>query len=402
MRQTRVEGIPSFRGTTMESARELRKFVAPEFVFGNGAARLAGRYVHNLGGTRCLVVTDPGVMRNGHADTVIGSLTAYGIAHAVFQDISPNPRDVEVQRGVEAYHREGCDAIVAVGGGSPIDCAKGIGIVASNGGSISLYEGVDAIPKPMPPLVCVPTTAGSAADVSQFAIITDTTRMVKIAIVSKAAVADVALIDPSTTKSMSRDLTAATGIDTLTHAIEAFASNASGPITDMFALEAISLVNTHLPQVLADGDDDTAREGMALACLNAGLAFSNAILGAVHAMAHSLGGLLDLPHGECNAILLPFVVRRNFDAAPVRYARVANALGIDVGGTPATAIRDALFDRLMTLRTAAGFTRGLSAFGVTREQIGRLARLAVEDPCLATNPEALDIADIESLYAEAL
>lgn len=385
----------------MHTAHELRKFVAPEFVFGQDAAQLAGRYARNLGGTRCLVVTDPGVIRHGHADTVIASLKAQGLDLTVYDGVTPNPRDTEVQRGVDVYNHERCDAIVAVGGGSPLDCAKGIGIVASNGGNITEYEGVDAIPRPMPPLICVPTTSGSGADVSQFAIITDTSRKVKIAIVSKAAVADVALIDPSTTSTMDRELTAATGIDALTHAIEAFASNASGPITDMFALEAIRLVHAHLPGALADGNDQMAREGMSLACLNAGLAFSNAILGAVHAMAHSLGGLLDLPHGECNAILLPIVVRRNFDAAPERYAHVARMFGVqDARGDIRT--RDALFDCIMALRKTAGFTRGLSAFGVTREQIARLARLAVEDPCLATNPALLDHASIEALYVEAL
>lgn len=384
----------------MSTAHPLRKFMAPEFVFGEGASLLAARYMRNFGARHCLLVSDAGVMAHGHAGRVIATLTESDIQHTLFTDISPNPRDEQVMRGAALYKSAGCDAIVVVGGGSPMDCAKGIGIVAANGGHILDYEGVDAIPRPMPPLICIPTTSGSAADVSQFAIITDTTRKLKIAIVSKAAVPDVSLIDPATTVTMGPTLTAATGLDALTHAIEAYASNANSPITDMFALEAIRLAARHLPEAMEHPENMEARGGMALASLNAGLAFSNAILGAVHAMAHSLGGLLDLPHGECNAILLPHVVRRNYDAAPERYKAVAAALGL--APLEGDALRDALFNTLVDLRKRVGFTRTLRDFGVTREHISQLAALAVQDPCLATNPAALDAINIEELYAEAL
>ena len=221
---------------------------------------------------------------------------------------------------------------MAVGGGSVIDCAKGIGIVSSNRRHILEFVGADRIPTPMPPVVCVPTTGGTSADLSQFAIFTDLVARTKVAIVSKAVVPDVSLIDPRTLTTMDRYLTACTGMDALVHAFEAFASNAHSPLTDLHALEAIRLVRTSLPACIRDPSDLDARGRMMLASLEAGLAFSNASLGAVHAMAHSLGGALDLPHGECNSILLSHVVAFNFSTASERYDRIGEAMGLDWRG----------------------------------------------------------------------
>ncbi len=295
---------------------ELRKFVAPEFVFGANARHLASRYAKNFGARRVLVVTDQGVLNVGWTAEVVQDLEAEGFRCEVFKDVTSNPRAEEVMAATQAYREGGCDAIVAVGGGSPMDCAKGVGIVSSTGGNILRFEGVDNVERPLPPLICIPTTAGSSADVSQFAIITDIDRNVKIAIVSKTIVPDVALIDPVTTTTMDANLTAHTGLDALVHAVEAFASNAHSPITDSHALEAIRLISDTLPEAAHNLTDLQFRGKMMLGSLFAGLAFSNASLGAVHAMAHSLGGLLDLPHGECNAILLEHVVKRNFAFAP--------------------------------------------------------------------------------------
>jgi len=279
------------------SLLELRKFLAPESVFGAGAAELAGRYALNLGARRVLLVTDPGILNQPWFPGIQQSILQAGLEMELFSDVHANPRDFEVMRGAELYREKDCDAIVTVGGGSPMDCAKAIGIVCTNGRHVLEFEGVDNVEHPGPPLVCVPSTAGSSADVSQFAIITDTTRKVKIAIVSKAMVPDVALIDPLLTLSMPPDLTAHTGVDALTHAIEAYVSNAHGPTTDLFALDAIRRIASCLPLAITRPEDAEARAGMMLGSMYAGLAFSNAILGSVHAMAHSLGGLLDLPHG---------------------------------------------------------------------------------------------------------
>ncbi|WP_243310164.1 alcohol dehydrogenase-like regulatory protein ErcA [Fundidesulfovibrio agrisoli] len=381
---------------------ELRKFVAPEFVFGLGASELAAQYAQNLGARRPMLVTDQGVVDIGWAGMVEASLRAAGLDCVVFSNVTANPKDYEVMAAAEIYRDKGCDALVGLGGGSAMDCAKGVGVVQANGGNILDYEGVDTVPRALPPLVCVPTTSGSSADVSQFAIISDTKRKVKIALVSKMLVPDVSLIDPRLTATMSPDLTANTGLDALTHAIEAYVSNASAPVTDLFALEAVRLVGKHLPQAVADPSDMEARTQMCLASLDAGLAFSNAILGAVHGMAHSLGGLLDLPHGQCNAILLAPVVRFNFHSAPLRYRDIAVALGCDVPHGADNEVLDALDGALRSLNKSVGMGQTLGDLGVTREEIPRLAELAMQDPCLLTNPRKPSKADIEAIYESAL
>ena len=379
---------------------DMRKFVAPEFVFGLGAARLAGQYCRNLGARRPLVVTMAELMEYPWCRDILAGLTEHGLEYAVFSDVSENPREHEVARGAEFYARQGCDAILAVGGGSAMDCAKAIGIVHSNGQDVLEFEGVDMVAKPGPPLVCVPTTAGSSADVSQFAIINDTTRKVKIAIVSKTVVADTALVDPGVTLTMSRELTVHTGLDALTHAVEAYVSNANGPVTDLFALEAVRLVGTHLVAAADNGQDLDARAGMMLASMYAGLAFSNAILGAVHSMAHSLGGFSDLPHGMCNAILLDLVAAFNYEAAPGRYRDVATALGRGMGVAPGPG-REGVLDVLRQCKARLGMDKRLGELGVRREDLPRLAELAMQDPCMVTNPRKPTREEIEALYAQA-
>ncbi|MEW5774849.1 MAG: alcohol dehydrogenase-like regulatory protein ErcA [Thermodesulfobacteriota bacterium] len=386
-----------------EALLELRKFVAPEFVFGPGALALAGRYARNLGARRPLLVTDPGVRAAGWTDRVLDSIREHGLAAVVFDRVTPNPRDHEVMAGAEVYRAEGCDAIVAVGGGSPMDCAKGIGIVCSNDRHVLSFEGVDNVPTPGPPLICVPTTAGSSADVSQFAIINDTGRKVKIAIVSKTMVPDVSLIDPAATATMDRDLTAHTGLDALTHAVEGYVSNAHSPVSDLFALEAVRRIAANLPRALEAPGDLAARSGMMLGSMYAGLAFSNAILGAVHAMAHSLGGLKDLPHGQCNAILLDHVADFNFAAAPDRYAAVARALGGEVPEDASLEERKAAtLGVLRDFKRRAGVTVGLAELGVTRQELAALAEFAMADPCMATNPLEPCCEDIVTIYERAL
>jgi len=381
---------------------ELRKFVAPEFISGLEARRLAGRYARRLGAQRVLLVSDPGVDAAGWTGEVEAVLEEEGLRVQRFLDITPNPRDFQVMAGAEAFLAGHCDVIVAVGGGSVMDCAKGIGIVAVNGGSILDFEGVDQVPAPMPPLVCVPTTAGSSADVSQFAIITDTTERVKIAIVSKAVVPDVALIDPRTLLTLDPFLTACTGIDALSHAVEAYVSNAHAPITDLHALEAIRLLAAHLPDSVARPQDLDLRMQVMQASLQAGLAFSNASLGCVHAMAHSLGGFKDLPHGECNALLLPHVMDYNFAAAPERFRAVAEALGCDLRGRDDRAARLSLVDHVIQLRQRCGIPDHLAARGVQDAELPRLAGKAIEDPCNATNPRSPTLKDLQSVFEEAM
>jgi len=385
------------------SLLELRKFLAPEIVFGAGAAVLAGRYAQNLGARKVLLVSDPGVSNLPWFADIVESVRNVGLGLDFFTQVHANPRDDEVMQGAELYRSMNCDAIIAVGGGSPMDCAKGIGIVCTNDRHVLEFEGVDNVEHPGPPLICVPTTAGSSADVSQFAIINDTARKVKIAIVSKAMVPDVALVDPLTTMTMPRELTANTGVDALTHAIEAYVSNAHGPTTDLFAMDAIRRIARFLPLAITRPNDAEARAGMMLGSMYAGLAFSNAILGAVHAMAHSLGGLMDLPHGLCNAMLLDHVIEYNFDAAPQRYADIAEAMGARL--SPAASMEEqrvAVLNQVRALKAAVGITEGLASLGVRLEHLDGLTTFAMHDPCMVTNPKAPTAGQIRAVFEHAL
>ncbi len=378
----------------------LRKFLAPEIVCGRGALALAGRHAANFGASRVLIVTDPGVRAAGWTARVESSLKESGIPFVIFSDVTPNPKDHEVMAGADLCLKEGCDLILAVGGGSPMDCAKGIGLVTGNHEDILAFEGVDEVPSPGPPLIFIPTTAGTSADVSQFAIITDTARQVKIAIVSKMVMPDIALVDPETTGTMPPDLTASTGMDALCHAFEAFVSTAASPLTDMAALSACRLIAENLAGAHREPENATFRDNMMTASLMAGLAFSNASLGVVHAMAHSLGGALDLAHGECNALLLEKAVRFNYPDAPGKYAQLAAAMGADHGETASADLSAVLADAVAGLRKELGITQRLSDMGVRLSDLPKLAAFAINDPCLATNPRAATLEDIERLYRE--
>ncbi|WP_421861911.1 alcohol dehydrogenase-like regulatory protein ErcA [Motiliproteus sp.] len=380
----------------------LRKFVSPEIIFGAGARKTVGNFARTFGANRVLIVSDPGVLAAGWVADVEASLRELDIDYRLFTDVSPNPRSEEVMRGAERYLSENCNVIVAIGGGSPMDCAKGIGIVSANRGHILSFEGVDQIHAPIPPLIFIPTTAGTSADVSQFAIISDQQSRNKISIISKAVVPDVSLIDPETTVTMDPFLTACTGVDALVHAIEAFVSTASGPLTDMHALEAIKLVSDNLPALVANPNDLVLREQVMLGSMKAGLAFSNAILGAVHAMSHSLGGYLDLPHGLCNSILLEHVIDFNYNSAEDKFKVVADTLGIDTRGMPSTRIRRELIQRVSTLKSDVGLTQRLKEAGVSSSDIPMLSHKAIKDPCILTNPRKSNKRDVEVVYEEAL
>lgn len=381
---------------------ELRKFVVPEFVFGLEARMLAGRYARNFGAQKILIVTDPGIIKAGWLDDLYMVLDEEELSYEVYSDVSPNPREKEVMKGAEVYQNENCNSIIAIGGGSAMDCAKGIGIVSSNNKDILEFEGVDMVSNPIPPLICIPTTAGSSADVSQFAIIEDQKRKVKIAIISKAVVPDVALIDPVTTTTMDGYLTACTGFDALAHAIEAYVSNASSPITDLHALDAVRLISSNLDKAIENPDDLAFRGNMMLGSLEAGLAFSNASLGAVHAMAHSLGGLLDLHHGECNAILLDHVIDFNFEAVSERYTHIGEMMGLNLNGMTSNDKKMVILQELRYLKNVAGVNRTLKEIGVKKSDISPLSKNAMEDPCIITNPRWPEIEEIEKIFENAL
>lgn len=392
----------SYMSHTDNIQLELRKFVAPEFIFDADARLLASNYCKQLGCKRVLLVTDLGIAATPWLAELQEGLLENGIEHIVFTSVSPNPRDFEVMEGADIYRASGCNMILALGGGSVMDCAKGIGIVSTNHKSIEKFEGVDKIGYPMPPLICIPTTAGTAADLSQFAIINRYDQKYKMAIISKATVPDVALVDPVVLTTMDSFLTASTGMDALAHAFEAYVSNASSAFTDMYALEAIGLMNANLLASIQNPTDIQFRGRVMLASMYAGIAFSNASLGCVHSLAHSLGGYLDLPHGECNAILLPHVVDYNFNKAGLKYLTIAQKLGVDIMGKALPEAKKQIVEYIISFKESVGIDSTLGTKGVKSDLISILSDKAINDPCNATNPRVPTKADLASIYSEAI
>lgn len=380
---------------------ELRKFVSPEIVYGIDARLLIGQYISNFESENPMIVTDPGVSCQKWFADIIQSVSSRTAKYTIFDRITPNPKDTEVIDGAREFLRNKCDLLIAVGGGSPMDCAKGISIVSSNGGHILDYEGVDRVGEPGPPLICIPSTAGTSADVSQFAIILDTAHKVKKAIISKKVVPELALIDPVPLLTADSYLAACTGMDALTHAIEAYVSNAHSDLTDVRALEAVRLLACNLEKiVLPDVTAETVFPVM-LGSLQAGLAFSNASLGAVHAMAHSLGGLLGLAHGECNSILLGPVIEENFESEVERYITVAAAMGIEVRDCIHSEIKRRLVDRISEMRHNLGIRDKIAVknFGAYEQA---LINNALKDPCMVTNPKNLTSREVRAIYGEII
>jgi 1,3-propanediol dehydrogenase len=380
------------------------KYHAPELIFGHGSLTEASHCALRLGARRPFVVTDPGIIEAGWADAVVRSLHDVGLRPRMWSALTPNPKDHEIDAGYDSYGEFGGDVILAVGGGSCIDAAKGIAILSGNGGSILDYGGVDQADKPLPPLVMIPSTSGTGADVSQFCIVTDTARHRKVTILGRALVPEVSVTDPLLLTTMPDWLNVTTGLDALTHAIEAYVSLAHNFIADAHALSAVRLIAAHIERTLADPSDLDARIAMARASLEAGLAFTNAILGATHAMSHQVGGMLDAPHGVCNAVLLPHVIRFNAEADQdaERFAAVASAVGLPVAGMIVGEAAYLLADWIRDLADRLGVPRGLRALGVSEDDVPELAATTLEDACLSTNPRDVGLEEAQALFRAAL
>ncbi len=383
-------------------------FIPSVTLIGIGAAKEIPAKIKALGGSKPLIVTDKGITGAGITKQVTDLLDAAEMSYVVYDETVPNPTDNNVHAGVEIYKKEGCDSLITLGGGSSHDCGKGVGLVVANGGTIHDYEGVDKSSNPMPPYIAVNTTAGTASEMTRFCIITDTSRKVKMAIVDWRCTPGVALDDPMLMMGMPPALTAATGMDALTHAVEAYVSTIATPMTDSAAEKAIELIATHLRPAVANGADIVAREGMCYAQYLAGMAFNNASLGHVHAMAHQLGGFYDLPHGECNAILLPHVSRFNLISKMDRFAKIAQLLGEDITGLSIRDAADKALDAIKKLSSDIGIPAGLIELGkrygkeVKAEDIETMTGNAQKDACGMTNPRRPTDADVKAIYTAAL
>jgi alcohol dehydrogenase len=372
-------------------------------LMGVGSHKELGNQIRVLGGTKPFICTDKGIVDAGIADKISNIVRSRcDVTPVIYSGTQPNPTDSNVHEGYEMYKSNGCDLIISLGGGSAHDCGKGIGIIATNGGNIRDYEGVDKSTKAMPPFIAVNTTAGTASEMTRFCIITDTSRKVKMAIVDWRVTPNVAIDDPLLMMGMPPSLTAATGMDALTHAVEAYVSTIATPVTDTCALKSIELISGHLRAAVANGRDLEARDKMCYAQYLAGMAFNNASLGHVHAMAHQLGGFYDLPHGVCNAILLPHVSRFNLIAKMDRFADIAVAMGENIEGLSIRAAADLALEAIKTLSADVGIPAGLKALGVKEEDLRTMAENAQKDACGLTNPRCPSLDDVVNIYKNAL
>ena len=378
-------------------------FLAPSVNFiGKGTIAEIGPRV-TMFGKKALIVTDRTMSKLPPLAIVKDELSRHGVDFIVFDDVDPNPRISNAEKGVEVFKSEKCDILVSIGGGSPHDCAKAIGILATHDGDLyDDYAGIERLTNPLPPIICVNTTAGTGSEVTRHCVLTSLTRKIKFVIVSWRNLPLVSINDPELMVGKPPALTASTGMDALTHAVESYITLDANPATDALAMQSIELVGKHLARAVAYGEDIEAREGMAYASLLAGMAFNNSGLGYVHAMAHQLGGLLDMPHGVANAILLPHVERWNLMVNPEKFAKIAVALGANIDGMGKMEAAEAAIIAIERLSKDVGIPSGLSSMGVKDSDLPTMAELALKDGNAGCNPRKGTVKDIISLFEAAM
>ncbi|HEX9024591.1 MAG TPA: iron-containing alcohol dehydrogenase [Geobacteraceae bacterium] len=376
----------------VESTLQHCKFEVPEIIFGRGLLNQLGSCARRLGGHKVFLVSDQGLFRAGWVDRAIKNIMDAGLTVIFYDNVTPNPKDVEVEAGALEYIRQGADVIVGLGGGSAMDAAKGIAILVSNGGQIKDFEGSDKIFRPLPPLVLCPTTCGTGSDVSQFAIINNTEQHCKMTIMSRCVAPDISLTDPDTLVTLPDEYVCTTATDALSHALEAFFSVASTSLTDVHAIKALRLLSTSLVEAVRERKAADL-ENLARASLHAGMAFSNSLLGIVHALAHPIGGMYDANHGSINAVLLPEVVRYDIPVVTEKLPELAWGLGHRTDGS-AGAASEIVQEALNAMLEAAGAPRSLKSLGVAHKDLPELARRALKDVCIVTAPRQADEKDL--------
>jgi len=374
----------------------IRSYESPtKIVHGVGAIGSLGEEALRLGMTRPLVVTDAGIAAAGILDEAVGALRAAGLDPVAFDEVRANPPIALVDRGAGIYRSERADGLIGLGGGSSIDTAKGIGVVAEHGGSILDYEfGRRPIERRIPPLIAVPTTAGTGSEVTLWAVITDPDRQIKFNVGGVAAIAPwVALIDPALTVNLPPEVTAGTGMDALAHAVECYTMEYHQPVTDAVALQAIDYVSRYLRVAYQEPGNLEARYHMSLGAMLAGMSYGTDSAGAAHAMSQSAGGVHDVPHGTLTGRLLGPVVEFNHVAAPERFASIAGAMGVGAGAERAV-------EEVYRLTDDLGIA-SLQDLGFSEGEIPLLAKIAFEDPQTVGNPRALDPESYEGIYRRA-
>lgn len=372
--------------------------------YGAGCRSVIADEVRKRGFSKALLVTDKDLIRFGVAEKIEEVLRNAGIPYEIFSDLKANPTITNVKDGVAAFKAAGADFIIALGGGSSIDTAKAVGIVVNNPefADVRSLEGTAETKHRAVPTFAIPTTAGTAAEVTINYVITDEEARKKMVCVDPNDIPMCAIIDCELMYSMSKGLTAATGMDALTHAIESYITPGAWTMSDMFEMKAIELIARHLKNAVDNGTDTAAREGMAEAQYIAGMGFSNVGLGIVHSMAHPLGAFYDTPHGVANALLLPYVMEYNAESpARPKYLDIARAMGVDTTGMSVDEGVAAAIGAVRALSLSIGIPQRLHEIGVKREDIPALAVAAFNDVCTGGNPRPTSVEDIAALYETA-
>lgn len=383
----------------------VRRFILNEVsYFGPGAREVLPSEISRLGLHKALVVTDKDLVKFGVAEKVLEVLRSAGIPFEVFSEIKPNPTVANVKAGLVAYASSGADFIIAIGGGSSIDTAKAVGIVSNNPqfSDIVSLEGVADTKKKSVPIIALPTTAGTAAEVTINYVITDEENHKKMVCVDPNGIPAIAIVDAELMYTLPKSLTAATGLDALTHAIEGLITKGAWEMSDMFEIKAIEMIARYLETAVAEPSNVEARNGMAVAQYIAGMAFSNVGLGVVHGMAHPLGARFDIPHGVANALLLPIVMEFNAPAALEKYVEIAKAMNVYVSGMTAEQAADAAVNAVKELSVKVGIPQHLSELGIKESDLEMLAADAFADVCTPGNPREVNKEIIYDLYKKAL
>lgn len=383
----------------------IHRFILNEVsYFGPGARKELPEVVKRLGKSKALIVTDAGLVKFGVAKMVTDVLDGASIPYDIFSDVKPNPTVTNVKDGIEAYKKSGADFIIAVGGGSSIDTAKAVGIVINNPdfSDIVSLEGCAPTTHKSVPIVALPTTAGTAAETTINYVIIDEENHKKMVCVDPNDIPAVAIVDAELMYSLPASLTAATGMDALTHAIEGYITKGAWALSDMFEIEAIRMISRNLPTAVAEPSNAEARDAMAVAQYVAGMAFSNVGLGLVHGMAHPLGSLFDVPHGVANALLLPTIMEWNMPACLDKYPAIAEAMGVDIAGMTREEAAQAACDAVKALSIKVGIPQHLSEIGIKESDIQALSEQAISDVCTPGNPRDVTIEEIIALYKKVL
>jgi alcohol dehydrogenase class IV len=389
------------KGDNRMSLMPFTYFMPTRVECGNGISEKTGEMVKEIGVTNVLIVTDKGVRGANLLEGIERSLLAVNLDYEIYDEVEPNPSAETIHSGTEYLKQYRCNAVLAVGGGSSIDTAKGIAVMATNPGHILDYEGVGKIAIPPLPIIAIPTTAGTGSEATNSTVITNKETSFKLGVLSSHLFSDLAILDPALTLRLPQEITAATGMDALTHAIESYTSKSANPVSQAFAMQAIKMIGKNLTKSYFVGTDIESREKMLVASMIAGVAFSQSRLGNVHAISHTFGGVFNIAHGIANAALLPFVMKFNLHACADRYKDIAIALGKDVSGLTTMQAAEKAIETVIEMNQSMKIPLNIKEIGVSLEVLPKLVEDSMRSGNVFINPRLTKASDIEKIIKKA-